>query len=73
MLRPKCRSIGGSFSQGEGYAFFFSPDMITDKVEPSRIVCAAATDDIGRVYRADEDETRKAIRQLLSLGATGRA
>ena len=56
---------------GEGYAFFFSPDMITDKVEPSRIVCAVATDDIGRVYRTEEDETRKAIRQLLSLGAAG--
>ena len=45
--------------------------MITDKVEPNRIVCAAATDDIGRVYRAEEDETRQAIRQLLSLGAAG--
>jgi len=52
---------------GEGYDFFYSPDMITEKVDPDRIVAAAATEDVGRVYRAEEDETRKAIRQLLSL------
>ena len=52
---------------GEGYVFFFSPKVIADNVEPNRIVCAVATDSIGRVYRAAEDESRKAIRQLLSL------
>jgi len=56
---------------GESYSFFYASDMVTGKVEPERILCAVATDDIGRVYRADEDETRKAIRQLLAFTKKG--
>lgn len=49
---------------GQSFGFFYSPDDVAKASEQSRVICAQATDDIGREYRSDDREMSQVLSQL---------
>jgi hypothetical protein len=55
---------GTPVESGKSYSFRYSVDDLRKGLDKAKIVCALATDAIGREYRSDEKAMAKVLKQL---------